>query len=52
MALAKDIIRLTSNVLLGLGCFFVFNEGESIVPNIIGLACAALLILINKDNNQ
>ena len=41
------IIRLVINIILGIGCFAVFNESDSFTPNLIGLACFALLLLIN-----
>ena len=27
----------------------IFNEGDSFTPNFIGLACLALLVVINAD---
>ena len=40
-------LRLAVNFLLLCGCFLVFNESESFTPNLIGLACFAMLIVIN-----
>ena len=37
------------NIILGLGCWLIVNESDTFVPNFIGLACAALLIVINRD---
>jgi len=45
------IIRLVINILLGIGCFAVFNEGESFKPNLFGLACFALLIVLNPTGD-
>ena len=46
-------MRWAVNVLLGIGCFLVFNENpETFSPNLIGLACAALLIILNRDKND
>ena len=44
-------IRLAINILLGLGCFAVLNESDSFTPNLIGLACFALLIVINPTGD-
>lgn len=43
-----NALRWCANIILGLGCWLIVNEGDSFVPNIIGLACAALLIVINR----
>ena len=37
------------NIMLGIGFFAVFNESDTIIPNLIGLACFAALIIINGD---
>ena len=43
-------LRLTASVLLGfIGIPLVFNESNTFVPNFIGLACYALLIVINRN---
>lgn len=44
-------IRLAVNILLGCGCFAVLNESDSFTPNFIGLACFALLIVINPTGD-
>lgn len=46
-----NTVRWCANIVLGLGCWLIVNEGESLVPNLVGLACAALLIVINRDND-
>lgn len=46
-----NTIRWCANIVLGLGCWLIVNEGESLVPNLVGLACAALLVIINRDND-
>lgn len=45
------IIRLIINIILGFGCFLVFNDSESFTPNLIGIACFALLIAINPTGD-
>lgn len=47
----KRNIRLAVNILLVCGCFLVFNESESFTPNLIGLACFAMLIVINPTGD-
>lgn len=50
MATLQHYAKWVINIILGIGCFLVFNENEyDITPNFIGLACAALLIVINRD---
>jgi len=44
-------LRLIINIILGFGCFLVFNDSESFIPNFIGLACFALLIAINPTGD-
>ena len=41
-------LRICASCVLGLGCWLIVNEGSSIIPNLVGLACAALLIVINR----
>ena len=41
------IIRLVINIILGIGCFGVFNESDSFTPNLIGLVCFLALLAIN-----
>ena len=43
-------LKLFASILLGLGCFLIFNESESFAPNLVGIACAALLVYINRNN--
>lgn len=40
-------LRLTINIVLGFGCFAMLNDSDSFIPNLVGLACFGLLILIN-----
>lgn len=47
----KHFARILANVILSIGLFAVFSEGDSFIPNFIGLACFAGLILINKNNS-
>lgn len=44
-------VRLAVNILLLCGCFLVFNDSETFVPNLIGLACFALLIVLNPTGD-
>lgn len=44
-------LKLLLSVILGLGCFLVLNENfEALYLNLIGIACAALLVYINRNN--
>ena len=52
MTKTRHIIKTVAKVLLCIGIFTVFNESDSFTPNMVGLGCLALLIVINKDNNQ
>lgn len=52
MEKTRNALRWCANIILGLGCWLIVNESDTFVPNLVGLACAALLIVINKDNNQ
>ncbi len=50
MEKALNIIRWCMNIILGTGCLLVFNENpDNFTPNLIGLACFFLLIVINND---
>lgn len=50
MAKALEKLRLAASVLLGfIGIPLVLNESETFLPNIAGLVCYALLIVINKN---
>ena len=40
-------LRLIVSILLAIGGFAIFNEGESFMPNMFGLFCLALLVAIN-----
>ncbi len=45
------IVRFIVNVILAAGTLLVFNESDTFVPNFIGLACGALLIVINPKGD-
>lgn len=49
MTKALQAAKWVVNIILGLGCWLVVNESESFTPNLVGLACAALLIVINRE---
>ena len=50
MAKILEKLRLTASVLLGfIGIPLVLNESDTFLPNIAGLVCYALLIVINKN---
>lgn len=42
-------LRICASCVLLLGCVGMFNESETIIPNIVGLACLTLLFIINRD---
>jgi hypothetical protein len=42
-------LRIILSIILALGGMLIFNESNSITPNFIGLACLALLVVINAD---
>lgn len=42
-------LRIILSIILALGGMLIFNEGSSFTPNFIGLACLALLVVINAD---
>ena len=42
-------IKLIINIILGIGCFLIFNESGNFTPNFIGIACLALLVVFNVD---
>lgn len=44
----KSIINLA----LCVGVVLVFNESETFLPNLIGLACLALLVGLNGNTNK
>lgn len=44
-------LRLIINIILGFGCFMVLNDGDSFLPNFIGLVCFALLIVLNPTGD-
>ncbi len=41
-------LRICVSCVLFLGCVGMFNESETFIPNLVGLACAALLTVINR----
>lgn len=42
-------LRIIFSIILALFGMMIFNEGDSFTPNFIGLACLALLVVINAD---
>lgn len=42
-------LRIILSIILALFGMMIFNEGNSFTPNFIGLACLALLVVINAD---
>lgn len=42
-------LRIILSIILALGGMLIFNESNSFTPNFIGLACLALLVVINAD---
>ena len=44
--------KLILNIILGCGLMCVFSEGDSLVPNFIGLVCFVLLIAVNAPDNM
>ena len=45
-------LSIIIDILLCLGIFLVFNESETFMPNIIGLACAAALVYKHRNDPQ
>lgn len=44
-------IKLIINIILGFGCFLMFSESDNFLPNLIGLACAILLVVVNASDD-
>ena len=44
-------IKIILTIIFALGGLMVFNESESFTPNFIGLACLALLVVVNIDKD-
>lgn len=40
------------NLALCVGVVLVFNESETFLPNLIGLACLAVLVWLNANENE
>ena len=40
------------NLALCVGVVLVFNESDTLLPNLIGLACLALLVGLNGNTNK
>ena len=38
-------------IALGFGCFMVFNDSDTFIPNLIGIACIAALVAIESIHN-
>lgn len=44
-------LRTILSIALALGGMLIFNESDSFTPNFIGLACLALLVAVNIDED-
>lgn len=44
-------IRIILSIILALGGMLIFNESDTFTPNLIGLACFALLVVVNIDKD-
>mgnify|MGYP006992115762 CR=1 FL=1 len=44
-------IKLIVSIILAFGGMLVFNESDTFTPNFIGLACLALLVVVNIDKD-
>jgi cell shape-determining protein MreD len=42
-------LRTILTIIFALGGMMVFNESETIIPNLVGLACWAVVIALNAD---
>lgn len=42
-------IRTILTIIFALGGMMIFNEGDTFTPNLIGLACWAVVIALNAD---
>lgn len=42
-------IKLIVSIILAFGGMLIFNESNTFTPNFIGLACLALLVVVNLD---
>lgn len=43
-------IKIIATILLGIVSLAIFNEGESFVPNFVGMAAFYLALYINRNN--
>ena len=43
--------RTILSIVLALGGMLIFNESDTFMPNFIGLACLALLVAVNIDED-
>lgn len=44
-------LRTILSIVLALGGMLIFNESDTLMPNFIGLACLALLVAVNIDED-
>lgn len=44
----RDVLNIIALAVISLPLLLIFNEGESVIPNFIGLAYAFILLLIGK----
>ena len=45
-------IKTILNIALAFGAMLIFNESETFLPNLIGLACMAALVWLNCDKER
>lgn len=45
-------IKIIATIVLGIVSLAIFNEGESYLPNLVGMAAFALALYINRDKVQ
>lgn len=44
-------LRTILSIVLALGGMLTFNESDTLMPNFFGLACIALLVAVNIDED-
>ena len=45
-------LKTIATIVLGIGALAIFNESESYLPNLVGIACFCLALYINRDKAQ
>lgn len=48
----RRAFKAIATALCCVGCFAVFNESESIVPNLVGMACVLALTWLHRDTER